>query len=428
MGVAVSARSHSARNPRMGSILDLTLSEVLWLAGFNVLLFELPIQNFTGFSYIDEFMAVCLLGVAVKDSIKREKETSKLNAAVYAAMFLLVIVVCLGLLGNITWEVQTQAAPILIDIFTCIKFPLTVISGSMVFSKSSDIFFGVIEMEAKVVVAVLFVLGVANLFVDYGMGADLRYGLRSFMAVFGHPTYLVFACVGLSVILLANWKHNLSWIIVALVVISLSLRSKGLVYAAIVVALLVLFSRRNKISILQVVVCAFLAFFIAYDQFVAYFQTNGFARTELLQTAFEVANDHAPYGSGFATYGSAVTADLQYYSSLYYEYGLSTVWGLSPDWPAFLSDTFWPTVLGQFGWMGVLCYAGVVGLLFRFAYQFASGTRLAACCCFLYLLISSTSESAFFNPQSVYLAVCLSIVLGSGLRANQKERFRKCNR
>ncbi|RNL37227.1 hypothetical protein DMP06_11175, partial [Slackia equolifaciens] len=27
----------------MGSILDLTLSEVLWLAGFNVLLFELPI-------------------------------------------------------------------------------------------------------------------------------------------------------------------------------------------------------------------------------------------------------------------------------------------------------------------------------------------------------------------------------------------------
>lgn len=414
MSAVLPLRASSGRIHATGiSILDLKLSEVFWLLGFNALLFESPIQDATGFTYIDEAMTLFLLAAATKAAMGKTRSVS-LGFRALAAILLMLSVVSMGLLSNAVWGVQTKPAPILIDLFTCVKFPIALISACVVFAEPGPVFFRTVETEAKIVAAVLLVLGVANLFFDFGMGTDPRYGLRaSFMAVFGHPTYLVFACVGLSVILLTNWRWNLPWILMVLAVTSLSLRSKGLVYAALVIALLVLFYRRNKLSVFHIAICVALAFLIAYDQFEAYFQTDGYARTELLRTSFEIAHDFAPLGSGLATYGSAVTAEPQYYSPLYYQYGLSTVWGLTPDRTAFLSDAFWPTVLGQFGWVGLVLYAGMIAALFSFAYHLTSKTRLAALCCFLYLLISSTSESAFFNPQSVYLAVCLSLAMGT---------------
>lgn len=420
MSVATPLRANGPQRRTAGGILDLKLSEALWLLGFNALLFESPIQNATGFTYIDEIMTLLLFGAAVKTAVSKN-EDAFLGSKACLAILLMLAVVCLGLLGNVTRGIQTQPVPILIDLFTCVKFPIALISACMVFSGSGVALLGIVEGEAKIVIVVLFALGVANLFVDFGMGADPRYGLRaSFMAVFGHPTYLVFACVGLSVILMADWKRNLPWIFMALAVVALSLRSKGLVYVALVIALLVLFVRRNRLSVFHVAVCVVLALLIAYDQFENYFQTDGFARTELLRTSFEVARDYAPLGSGFATYGSAITADPRYYSSLYYQYGLSTVGGLAPDNTAFLSDTFWPIVLGQFGWIGLVLYVGMLSIIFFLVYRFSPKTRFAVLCCFLYLLISSTSESAFFNPQAVYLAMSLSLALQSAITADSE--------
>lgn len=418
MSASLAAYSHRTVRPVGRGILDLRLSEVFWLIGFNALFFESPMQNVTGFSYIDEIMTVLLLGAAVAKVLGRGGAVLPDKAR--TAALLMVTVVCVGLLGNAVWKVQTQATPILIDLFTCVKFPIALISALVVFRGSGERLFRVVETEAKIAVVVLFTLGVANMFADFGMGTDGRYGLRAaFMGIFGHPTYLVFACVGLSVILLADLRRNLPWILMDLVVVALSLRSKGIVYVAVVLLVLVLWNRRRRrISPLLVVACGILAIAVGWDQFVFYFQSDGFARAELLRTSLQVAADFAPLGSGFATYGSNVTASSQWYSSLYYEYGLSTVYGLTPTDPSFLSDAFWPTVLGQFGWVGLTCYVGMLITLFRLTYRLTPNARLAVVCCFAYLLISSTSESAFFNPQSVYLAFCLALVVIMGMSGN----------
>ena len=42
------------------------------------------------------------------------------------------------------------------------------------------------------------------------------------------------------------------------------------------------------------------------------------------------------------------------YSELYYEYGLAGLWGASPEHSTFLSDGFWPHVLGEVGGLGVV--------------------------------------------------------------------------
>lgn len=61
---------------------------------------------------------------------------------------------------------------------------------------------------------------------------------------------------------------------------------------------------------------------------------------------FTILFDYFPFGSGLASFASFPSAEN--YSSLYYEYGLNNIGGLSPDMPDFICDAFYPT-LAQFG-------------------------------------------------------------------------------
>ena len=103
-------------------------------------------------------------------------------------------------------------------------------------------------------------------------------------------------------------------------------------------------------------------------------------------------------------------------------YRMAGVWGLSPDYPDFVSDTFWPMILGECGFFGLLALLGVLFLLVKKIFSmkkdkstFASGLVPLA-----YLLISSTSESAFANPIAVPLAFWLGFLF-----AQEKIRKKK---
>ena len=97
--------------------------------------------------------------------------------------------------------------------------------------------------------------------------------------------------------------------------------------------------------------------YITWFKFEAYYVTGmsgnvgRMARPESFKVAFgKIIWEYFPFGSGFGTFG--VAAVVKYYSPLYYKYNLNTIWGLSPDWPAFLADAFYPT-LAQFGVVGI---------------------------------------------------------------------------
>ena len=93
-------------------------------------------------------------------------------------------------------------------------------------------------------------------------------------------------------------------------------------------------------------------------------------------------------------------------------YDLSDVHGLVLGDVTFLSDTFWPIVLGQFGYLGLVVFVFLMICLFKLCYDQADNRRIVSICCFGYLLISSTAESAFFHPLAVFLAVSMSLVIG----------------
>jgi hypothetical protein len=90
------------------------------------------------------------------------------------------------------------------------------------------------------------------------------------------------------------------------------------------------------------------------------------ARTRLLLGSFQVASEHAPFGAGFARYGSYL-AGVDY-SPEYIKLGFDGVWGLS-NMPglsgAFLTDTQWPVLIGETGWIGAAAFVGFLIAILR---------------------------------------------------------------
>lgn len=78
-------------------------------------------------------------------------------------------------------------------------------------------------------------------------------------------------------------------------------------------------------------------------------------RGALYAKAPTVAADYFPLGAGWGTYGSSATRDI-YYSPLYVEYGISNIWGGSRREGMFLTDLFWPKILGELGVIGATLY------------------------------------------------------------------------
>jgi len=100
------------------------------------------------------------------------------------------------------------------------------------------------------------------------------------------------------------------------------------------------------------------------DRLYSYFQNpdlSNQARNVLYTTSFRIARDFFPLGSGLATFGGWIS-DL-YYSPLYTKYGISSVYGLQKG-GNFITDTFWPYVIAQFGFIGASCYIWILISLF----------------------------------------------------------------
>lgn len=392
------------------------ITDVFWLLLFNLLIFQGPIQSATGFSYIDECVTVAaFISYVCGNLVGMNGNKEDFGIWAKRCIVLLGLFVIAGLISNAFSGVDAAFTAISIDFFTCIKYPVCFICFVLYF-RDKHCLHDVILSEIKLLLVAFLVFGVLNIFFSIGdFGADdPRFGFkRSFQFVFGHPEGLVFVCVGFLLILVRDYTRNRTWLLISLFVICLTLRTKGIAFVGVALLLLFTWGYRGRLRLSHVLLGLLSAILIGWDQFQFYYQGSGYARNELTRVAFILANKYFPLGTGFATFGSNITGDPKYYSSLYYQYRLNTVWGLYPGEASFLSDVFWPTVMAQFGWVGLFVYVAMLGCLIVFAYKMASspGHRLSVVLSFVFLLISSTAESAFFNPYAVFLAFCLALTL-----------------
>lgn len=360
---------------RSSLFLETSVGDLALLLFLNLALFGEAIQGAMGFSYCDEIATIAVVCAAFfRFHASKNALADGMSTSSKLALIWLFVVVSAAFLGNAFCGVHASTAAILTDFLTCCKFPIALIASIYAFACSERLS-ALFEIEAKILLVVMTVLGIGNLFFDFGMGSEARFGIRaSFTFVFDHPTYLVFCAAGLTAFLMKDRERNMPFIVMGMLVVLLSLRSKGFAFAAVCLLLLLTFGKSNRLSVVHIALGLVAVALIGMDQYINYYQSAGYARGELARQAIAVANDYFPLGTGFATYGSAVTAQIDNYSPLYYAYGLSTVWGLAPGAASFLSDTFWPTVLAQFGYFGLVAFAALLIALFVMCYKAGGGS------------------------------------------------------
>lgn len=136
------------------------------------------------------------------------------------------------------------------------------------------------------------------------------------------------------------------------------------------------------------------------------------ARLALLNGSIEIAQDYFPLGAGMGRYGSWISRE--HYSSLYHEYGLDRVPGLSPTYSAFITDTFWPQVLGETGVIGAsafLIFLAVIGVQLLSAIRRPGGKSgmepfmLGTLLVFGQTLVESLASPIFNSPSQAYLVM-----------------------
>ncbi|MDE6049518.1 MAG: hypothetical protein K2G09_07490 [Paramuribaculum sp.] len=180
-------------------------------------------------------------------------------------------------------------------------------------------------------------------------------------------------------------------------------------------------SLKRRIIILTV---PLLVMAVGWSKFRFYFLTGtattydpevieSFARPVLYVTGALIFINNIPFGSGLASFCSWASADP--YSSLYHEYGISSVYGLSPTVPDFICDAFYPS-LAQFGIAGtilfIIFWIYVARLLKKVIRQNPQDNRILFACgwiIILTILIESIASTTFVQTSGM----CAMMLLGA---------------
>ena len=156
--------------------------------------------------------------------------------------------------------------------------------------------------------------------------------------------------------------------IICLLIATLGLlSSKSKYYGEYVVLIAVIYFLKERLKVnslktsMYICLISIVVIYFTWSKFNAYY-VEGFdseareyrmARPETYKASIQIFKDYFPLGSGLGTF--ATNAAAEYYSPLYYKYGLSDVWGLSPDFNVFMADTYYPS-LAEYGILGAFLF------------------------------------------------------------------------
>lgn len=223
------------------------------------------------------------------------------------------------------------------------------------------------------------------------------------------------------IITLQYGKYNFIYCIMSSVLIYFT--DSGLGLLGIFLCLYFLFiSRKIKINIFLLAGFAIIALIISYDEIVGYLLNSEAPRNILFRYAFITAITYFPFGSGFATYGSVMSA--QNYSYLYYLYGFDKIYGLAPNsGDNYLFDAYYPMIIGQFGVFGTILFLAFLIMIFYIIFKtIRSRHRNAAITLFLYFVIMLLGFNCGSGTSCAFLLV-LGLIINKLIDAKKQELF-----
>lgn len=268
----------------------------------------------------------------------------------------------------------------------------------------------------SIVLWMFFFVLLINIPLDFLPFFDIRYGLKTVSMGFTHVSELDFYVMSTMVILLfitkylnLSIKKYISNLFPAFFLILYSGRTKGLAFFVIYVFIFIilLFIKRIKISYFILFIPIILM--IAWDRIIlSFFESSGI-RGILYSVALNIASDFSPVGSGFGTFGSAIS--VRFYSPIYYQYGISNIWGLSPENSFYITDTQWASIIGETGYLGLFFYSLVIICFIMQLYKYSVDKwyRFSISSLFIYGLLSSIAEPIFMSYKGVVIFMIIPL-------------------
>lgn len=389
-----------------------SIKYTFFIVNVYLLIFQNFLQGFIPiFRYYDEMLALSALPICFVNLLKNGK-IRKINITLVTCGLLIIFV---GLYSNLVYKIQPLNIAFS-DVLLTSKFFLVYFLAENIF----DTIFvqknrKPIYRHVQLIIYIFLIMSIINYLFQI-WPYQYRFGIMSNTLFYDHPTYLAGASIFLLalILLVSDSKKIISKeiiICVFLLVSTMRFKAIGAATLAVIVGIIV-FNTKKKISVNKLAICTGIVVVFVWDQISYYYiDMEGSARNILTSKAFEIAKDFFPIGAGFGTYGSHVSSIN--YSPLYYKYNLSGVWGLAKGASFFVSDTFWPMILGQFGLVGLCMYIYMLSVIFKkIQKNFFIGNitvYLAKIICLIYLVISSTAESAFVNPLAIPLALIIGV-------------------
>jgi len=388
--------------------------------------------------FFDEFLAliaflVILKNIFLKPKIKLYREE------IYISFFLIALLI-LGLTSNFITSKNgfvTAKAAIFGDMVSFFKAYLVYfgirLSATTIDSKkvvNQITFYS--ERIFYILLVFVFIDFIFNLYPQYS-----RFGIHSFQLFFTHTSRYGFAFVFIFLALFPKFynKRNLLLLFVLLIGV-LSLRVKY--FGFFIFSILFLYNtqilkRVSKRMFIALVVTFIIVLGVIFrEQISMYFNPyqlkDGWSRAVLLYNSFNIGNDFFPFGTGFGTYASHFSG--KYYSWVYELYHIDNVFGISRQYWEFISDQFWPMVLGQFGYFGLLSYLGIIYAFFTlFLRQIknkfnTTNYRYVPLLGLILLLIDSSSDAIFTQNRAVAIFIIFALFTNIQRNiTNQDEKY-----
>lgn len=380
--------------------------------------------------FFDEFIAfisflIIAANVTLKQKITLYREEIRIAV-------LLIVLLLIGLTSNfITSQKGHHTTPYAIigDMISFFKAYLVYYGIRLSFFKiNSKKIINHIAFYSEWIFYILLVFLVADFFFKIYPQYQ-RFGINSFQLFFTHTSRYGFAFVFIFLVLFPKYYNkNKLFLLFILSMGVLSLRVKY--FGFFIFSVLFLYNTQilkkisRKLFLVLIFVFILILGLIFKEQISMYFNSDslrdGWSRAVLLNYSFIIGNDFFPLGTGFGTYSSYFSG--KYYSWVYELYHIDNVYGISKQYWEYISDQFWPMILGQFGYFGLIFYLGIIYNLFvLFLKQIKdknnkSNYRYMPLLGLIALLIDSSSDAIFTQNRAV--AIFILFALFTNLQKN----------
>lgn len=243
---------------------------------------------------------------------------------------------------------------------------------------------------------------------------------------FGHPSRLATSATVTALLFFYCSSYSWSDIIVFILLISiglLSTRSKAYGFWGVAIFLIIYCKvggsfKPNIKTVLTVFTIVCLSIVLSWEKIVLYYidgmmnSEQMWSRPAMMITAFQILFDYFPFGTGLASFGTFASG--AYYSKTYSEYGIDHLYGISKEWPSFITDAYYPE-LAQFGIVGICLYITFWTVLMRKSYPilqkgYYKEFILAILICFFFI-IEGVADATFVHNRGLFILIILGMII-----------------